>query len=347
MGLLSAAIFQGAGQGLNALSQGMFRQVEREAEEDIWQKRNRLLSEIQRENAKNIRKDDLDFREQNAQRARAIQAGDIAAQGEAQTAAEVARLNDPGLSAAQSEAARRAQEQQIALLEERRNDPRVKAAEKEEIDNKLEVLGRELRMREGSQIRVTNATRATQEGDFGKLPPKVQAQYRAAADQYKQLNAAKLKAIENQTWSPKTDEYQRQVEVQILLTQERMNSLLGDGPSEADAAIRAALLGGDKPSASGASASPARSAVAPQRVAPAAAESSAPIEPAKADPYEGMSFAQRREAVLAATKAQSEDSELNRLQSQYKAALQANKGAEANNILAQINKIKRERYGKS
>jgi hypothetical protein len=107
MGLLSAAIFQGAGQGLNALSQGMFRQVEREAEEDIWQKRNRLLSEIQRENAKNIRKDDLDFREQNAQRARAIQAGDIAAQGEAQTAAEVARLQDPGMIAARAAAAER------------------------------------------------------------------------------------------------------------------------------------------------------------------------------------------------------------------------------------------------
>lgn len=347
MGLLSAAIFQGAGQGLNVLSQGMLRQVERDAEDDIWQKRTRLLSEIQRENAKAIRQDQ--YADEDARLpTRIAQEGKLTeARGKAQTAVDIERANNTQLQDAEAAKAARQQEQQIALLEQRRNDPRVKAAEKEEIDKKLEVLGRELRMREGSQIRVTNATRAAQEGEFGKLPPKVQAQYRALADQFKQLNAAKLKAIENQTWSPKTDEYQQQVEVQIRLVQERMNSLLSDGPNEGDAAIRAALIGGDKPGDSAASSPPARSSGAPQRVAPATAEAGASAEPAKADPYEGMSFAQRREAVLAATRAQSEDADLIRLQSQYKAALQANKGVEANNILAQINKLKRERYGKN
>jgi hypothetical protein len=109
MGLLSAAIFQGAGQGLNALSQGMFRQVEREAEEDIWQKRTRLLSEIQRENAKTAREDDFKFRNDPAN----VQAEVGTATTKAQAAAKVAREEalraetDPGLIAAREAAAER------------------------------------------------------------------------------------------------------------------------------------------------------------------------------------------------------------------------------------------------
>lgn len=159
MGLLSAAIFTGAGQGMQALSQGMFRQVEREAEDELWQKRTKMLAEIQRENARVQREDQAAFDDQRFPVRLDQERQTVAARGDAQTAAEVARLSNPDLTAAQSEAAARQQEQQIALLGQRRNDPRVQAAEKAEIDGKLALLREEAKIRGDAAIRVSNATR--------------------------------------------------------------------------------------------------------------------------------------------------------------------------------------------
>ena len=118
MGLLSAAIFQGAGQGLNVLSQGMLRQVEREAEDDIWQKRTRLLSEIQRENAKVIREDDFRFRNDPTN----VQAEVDTATTRARAAAGVAREEavktetDPALISAREAEAERQRARETARI---------------------------------------------------------------------------------------------------------------------------------------------------------------------------------------------------------------------------------------
>lgn len=145
MGLLSAAFLQGAGQGLNVLGQGMLRGIEREDEQEMWEKRTKLLAEIQRENAKTQRKDAFDFENspetvgasiktatakaeaagevsrkqgllnmtdpalREAQRTNADE--DAAAQVRRRIEAATAELNDPGLTAAQEAAAKRKLEQ--------------------------------------------------------------------------------------------------------------------------------------------------------------------------------------------------------------------------------------------
>jgi hypothetical protein len=159
MGLLKAAIFQGASQGLNVLGQGMMRDIAQGQEQSIWEKRQALLAQIQRENAQNIREDDLNFRETNAPRARAIQAGDIAAQGEAQTAAEVARLQNPGMLAAKDAEAAAQTERELKRLEALSTDPRATAAQKREAEARAAALREEVTIRGDGAIRVANATR--------------------------------------------------------------------------------------------------------------------------------------------------------------------------------------------
>ena len=163
MGFKTAAFLGGAAQGLNVLGQGMLRQVERDAEQGIWEKRQALLSEIQRENARVGREDQAAFDDKRFPVKVEQEGLLVSARGKAQTAAEVAKLNSPELQGAQAEAATRAQEQQIALLEARSKDPRVQAAEKAEIDKKLDLLRRETGIRADGQIRVVNATESARE----------------------------------------------------------------------------------------------------------------------------------------------------------------------------------------
>jgi hypothetical protein len=192
MGLLKAAIFQGASQGLNVLGQGMMRDIAQGQEQSIWEKRQALLAQIQRENAQNIRQDDLDFREQNAQRARAIQAGDIAAQGEAQTAADLARRQNPGMLAADqakadSDRANKVKDAQ-AVAEAQKQDTIAKGGDKAYISalrtlaaasqgpDRTDYKGRELE-NAIKQIAVDNAKRADGlRKEFGTATPERQKQ---------------------------------------------------------------------------------------------------------------------------------------------------------------------------
>jgi hypothetical protein len=107
MGMLSAAFLTGLGQGGQVLAGGMLKEVERQGEQDIWQKRQTLLAAIQRENAKNIQEDALTFRETNAPRTRALDAGDVTARGDAARGVKITDMTDPGVVAAEQAKAER------------------------------------------------------------------------------------------------------------------------------------------------------------------------------------------------------------------------------------------------
>lgn len=107
MGLLSAAFLQGAGQGLNVLGQGMLRGIEREDEQELWEKRTKLLAEIQRESAKGIRDDQAAHDDARFPVKLEQETQTVAARGKAQTAADVARANDSGMLAAEAAQAER------------------------------------------------------------------------------------------------------------------------------------------------------------------------------------------------------------------------------------------------
>lgn len=116
MGLLGAAFLQGAGQGLNVLGHGMLKGIEREDEQEMWEKRTKLLAEIQRESAKTIRKDAFDF-DNNPEN---VAAGVATATTRAEAAAKVSRgervkdATDPGLLAAEADKVKRDRENKVA-----------------------------------------------------------------------------------------------------------------------------------------------------------------------------------------------------------------------------------------
>lgn len=61
MGMLSASVLTGLGQGGQVLAGGMLREVERQADQSIWEKRATLLEDIRRRSAQNQRIDERDF----------------------------------------------------------------------------------------------------------------------------------------------------------------------------------------------------------------------------------------------------------------------------------------------
>jgi len=113
MGMLGAAFLQGAGQGMGALAGGMFRDVEREQEQAMWEKRSQLLAQIQRENAKNIRGDTFEFENNPSNVATMIGTATTKAEaaGKVSRSEKALDLTDPSLVAAQTaeEARKRAE----------------------------------------------------------------------------------------------------------------------------------------------------------------------------------------------------------------------------------------------
>lgn len=97
MGMLSS-VMQGAAQGLNVLGQGMLKDIDRQQDQGIWEKRQALLAEIQRESAKTQRTDARDF----SVAPETLAAQDTVATAAGATARKVktAELTDEGLNTA-------------------------------------------------------------------------------------------------------------------------------------------------------------------------------------------------------------------------------------------------------
>jgi hypothetical protein len=160
MGMLTGAFLQGAGQGLNVLGQSMQRDLDRQTDEALFEKRTRMLAEIQRENAKTMRQDQ--YADDDARfPVRMEQEGKLtAARGAAQTEAEVTRATDPRLIAAKEAEAAAQTERELKRLEALSTDPRATAAQKREAEQKAAQLREEVKIRGDGAIRVANATRA-------------------------------------------------------------------------------------------------------------------------------------------------------------------------------------------
>ena len=164
MGMLTGAFLQGAGQGLNVLGQSMQRDLDRQTDEAMFEKRTRMLAEIQRENATVQRQDQAAFEDQRFPVRLDQERQTMTVRGEAQTAAEVARATNPELIAARDEEARRATQREIDALVQRANNPDLSAAEQRKAAAELEKLKAEVKIRGDGAIRVANATRAPREG---------------------------------------------------------------------------------------------------------------------------------------------------------------------------------------
>ena len=163
MGML-AAVLQGASQGMNVLGQSMQRDLDRQDEQTMWEKRNRLLAEIQAESARAQRTEQAAFDDARFPVRLDQERQTMAARGEAQTAAEVARATNPELITAQDEAARRATQREIDALVQKANNPDLTAAERRKTEADIEKLKAEVKIRGDGAIRVANATRAPREG---------------------------------------------------------------------------------------------------------------------------------------------------------------------------------------
>lgn len=164
MGMLTGAFLQGAGQGLNVLGQSMQRDLDRQDEQSMWERRTQLLGEIQRENATVQREDQAAFEDKRFPVRLDQERQTTTARGEAQTAVEVARATNPELIAAQDEAARKATQRDIDALVQKANNPDLTAAERRAALTKLEDLKAEVKIRGDGAIRVANATRVPKEG---------------------------------------------------------------------------------------------------------------------------------------------------------------------------------------
>jgi len=163
MGMLGNAFLAGASQGLNVLGQGMLKDVERQQDQTIWEKRTALLSQIQRENAKVAREDQAAFDDQRfptkLDQAKQL----INAQGVAQREVRLADAQDTDLLNAEI---KRAQALSDAQLEQDINrtyslatNPKMQEADRIATDRKMAALQRELNMRLQSQVSLHNATR--------------------------------------------------------------------------------------------------------------------------------------------------------------------------------------------
>ena len=221
MGMLTAFL-SGASRGLDVLGQGMLRDVERAREDDIWKKRQAVLAEIQRENARVAREDQAAFDDARFP-VRMQQEGELtAARGKAQTQAEIDRLRNPDFVAAQDEATRQATQRAIDAAVQKANDPNLTEIQRREAKQKLDDLREEVRIRGDGAIRVANATRG----------PTAPTSDQRVAEYTKVMGAPPSKEVELQIrgfTSGKTDEDSIAKWARSLVTEEVKSGAL---PSE-------------------------------------------------------------------------------------------------------------------
>jgi hypothetical protein len=104
MGLLSNALFEGAGAGLQTMGAYMGKEVDRQQEEDIYAKRARMLADLQRETATNIRNDAFEFANNpvNVDKAIQTETKKTEAAGRLARSEKAKELTDPDLIAAET-----------------------------------------------------------------------------------------------------------------------------------------------------------------------------------------------------------------------------------------------------
>lgn len=169
MGMLSAALLTGLGQGGQVLAGGMLKEVERQAEQSIWEKRQKLLAEIQRESAQNQRIDARDF----SVAPETLAANDTVARAAGATArgVKLAELTDDRLNAAARDKADR--DAQDAARREI-DATKTKAGDKDYLAANAAVLLADPRVK--AAVAASNASAAASG-----------AQARMSGEQYRQL----------------------------------------------------------------------------------------------------------------------------------------------------------------
>jgi hypothetical protein len=122
----------------------------------------------------------------------------------------------------------------------------------------------------------------------------------------------------------------------------KIKAQAGDDPAkvaQGRQALLMQLMGGEPAAPAAPAAAAPAPAAAPARAAPA------PAAPAPASIMQGLSFRERQERLAAQTKAMESDPDLLRLEAMRKELLRAGKATEANNAIAEMKRIRAERYG--
>lgn len=195
-----------------------------------------------------------------------------------------------------------------------------------------------------NQAQAGSANRANRDAMDGlKLPAAVKAEIANLDKRESELAGAITKAQAEDTWNPEQSPGQKQLQANLAAVRMRRSQLIAPYLSDGKAgnADPLGLMGDGKPAA------PAKPSQADVRKSEP--KEAAPAAPSKPDPFEGMSFAERRQAILDRERAAKEreraiksSPEMQSLRQQHQAAIRAGDVAKANAIMAQINKMLRE-----
>ncbi len=189
-----------------------------------------------------------------------------------------------------------------------------------------------------------SANRANRDAMDGlKLPAAVKAEIANLDKRESELAGAITKAQAEDTWNPEQSPGQKQLQANLAAVRMRRSQLIAPymAGGKGGNADPLGLMGGDKPAA------PSKPSQADVRKSEP--KEAAPAAPAKPDPFAGMSFAERKQAILERERAAKEreraiksSPEMQSLRQQHQAAIRAGDVVRANAIMDRINKMLRE-----
>ena len=250
MGMLGSSL----GRGLAGAARGAGSLADKYIDEELAANRAKMLEELRRTSATNIRNDDFAFKTDpgNVGKMRDIRAGDIEAEGKATRGQRVAALNDSELVTAESTAAERA----AADARRRYADetPGVVDRTRQSADATAKAAAKYREPREGV-------------GGAGgmKLPAPVKARLDILENNEKTIRTAMTKAIADRNWEPDKDAGQKSLVDDLKAIQRQRDALLLPYTPQQGGADPWGLMGDpSKPAAPTAPAAPeAKPAAAP------------------------------------------------------------------------------------
>lgn len=175
---------------------------------------------------------------------------------------------------------------------------------------------------------------------FDRLPDGVKAQAKQISEELKDINKAIVEAQAQGTWDPAGNKGQSDLAVTKAALQARLHSILDPSAGKDPLGLFSAEAPGGTRSTDGASDEKKPTKGRRTREERLEELGPAPTEPDPAD------FRARRAALLNRQTGASDDPELQSMAGQVKELLRSGRAVEANNLIAKIEKLKTERYGR-